>query len=358
VTGGGGFIGSHVVRRIVRQGLPVRVFDLPHARLSHLPKRRVELVRGDVRDPRALSRAAAGCGMILHLAANPNLYAARAAEFEEINHQGTLHVLRAAQERDVGRVVHVSTESILASPDMRAVVREDAARSYAQMFGPYLRSKWLAEEAARAAARQGAPVIIVNPAVPVGPGDLRRGPLTRLICQFARGQIRGYLPGTINLIDVRDAADGLWTAACRGRIGERYLLSGHNLTFREFFELLAGATGVPAPTWRVPYALALAGAWVEEQYCRWFSRREPMATVAGVRLTRRSFQFDSRRTRAELGLSLRPLLESLCDAIGWLQQQGDFELAAGLPSRSLNSGSGRIAGDRAGLAQELPTGWH
>jgi dihydroflavonol-4-reductase len=323
VTGGAGFIGSALVDVLHHGRFAVRVMELPGVDASHLPHG-VEVVRGDVTCAADVARAVSGCAAVVHLAGNPNLYHADADAFDRVNHQGTRRVLEAAGEAGVKRIVHCSTESILASPDADAVVREDAALDVSQMFGPYLRSKWLAEAAAREAAAAGLPVVIVTPSVPVGPGDRAGGPLTRLIAEVLRGRIRGMLPGTINVIDVRDLATAIGHALTRGSVGERYLLAGHNLTYPELFDAIAAVSGATAPQWIVPYPLALAFAFVEEWWCRHVTGGTPTATVTGVRLTRRSFRFDAAQSREALGWPLRPLEQSLCDAVAWLVERGEL----------------------------------
>lgn len=331
VTGGAGFIGTHLVRRLDALGYGVRVLELPGVVTSHLP-RGVEVIRGSITEPAQIAPAVAGCAAVAHVAGDPNLYAADADRFEQVNHQGTRHVLAAAASAGVRRVLHVSTESILADADPDATVDESAQPSLSAMHGAYLKSKWRAEAAARAAADAGQPVMIVNPSIPVGPGDRTGGPLTRLIRQFAAGRIRAYLPGTINVIDVRDLAVGLASALERGAAGSRYLIAGHNLTYRAFFEALAAVCDRPAPRWTVPYPLALAFAHLEEAWCRWISGATPMATVTGVRLTRRSFRFDASASHAQLGWPRRPLTESLRDALACVDPA--FAGAAAARSRS------------------------
>lgn len=320
VTGGAGFIGSHVVRILANEDCPVRVFDLPEASADHLPRHHVQVVRGDLRSADGVKRAMDGCGLVLHLAANPNLYARDPREFHEVNYEGTLNVLAAARCLRVSRVVHVSTESILTSRDRKHSIDEKTMPAPGEMIGPYCRSKFEAELAAFEAAKSGMNVVVVSPTVPVGPGDRRRGPLSRMICQFAQGKIKACLEGQINIIDVRDAAAGIVAAAQRGEPGRRYLLAGENWSVSELFYALAAITGQTAPNWRVPYGAALGFAWLEEKYCRHVSGGTPMASVTGVRLTRRLFRFDGSATAEELGLKMRPGIEALRAAVRWFQQ--------------------------------------
>ncbi|MCH2133782.1 MAG: NAD-dependent epimerase/dehydratase family protein [Phycisphaerales bacterium] len=302
VTGGAGYIGSHVVQQLHQRPCTVRVLDRPGVDTAHLGP--AEIRTADIRDAVAVREAADGCDIVLHLAANPNLWARDPHEFEAVNHQGTRNVLQAAADVGSERTVYVSTESILTPRRKTEVISEDAMTELGDMVGPYCRSKWLAEQAAFEAARNGQPVVIARPSIPVGPGDHHGGPLTRMIRDFQAGRIKGWMAGDLNLIDVRDVASGIITTAERGEIGEAYLLVNENWTIREFLHLLAEFTGRRAPRFRVPYHVALAFAHCEEAICRW--RRNghvPMATVTGVKLTRRCFRFDGHVSARRLGLA-------------------------------------------------------
>lgn len=322
VTGGAGFIGSHLVRLLVERGTRVRVLERPGSRLDHLPLSRIDVVVGDVRDESAVRRAVSGCREVYHLAANPHLWTQRRGLFRQVNYHGTVHVLDAALRAGVRRILHTSTESILTRARQTAPIAEDQQVTPGDVVGPYCRSKFLAERHAQRLARDGAPVVIVNPTLPVGPGDWGRSPPTQMVLDFCRGRRREYLDAELNLIDVRDVAEGMILALERGRPGRRYLLGHENLSIREVFGLLAGLTGLPEPRWRVPYALALAAAYVSEWVADVVTHRSPAATVTGVKLTRRRMHFDPRRSLDELGLEPRPVRESLAEAVAWFRTVG------------------------------------
>lgn len=323
VTGGGGFIGSHLVDQLLQNDHHVRVLEKPGAHVEHLPLDRIELVSADIRNANDVMKATRGCEIVMHLAANPNLWARRRSEFEEVNHQGTRHVLAAAAACDVRRMVYVSTESILAARRDGALITEDTRTELHDMIGPYCRSKWLAEHAAAESAKQGHPVVIVRPSIPVGAGDHRMGPPSRMICDFCNGRIKGYLAGDLNLIDVRDVARGIQAAAWIGEPGKRYLLVNEQWTILELLNFLSQLTGLPVPRWRVPYPLALGFAHLEELACQTFLRREPMATSTGIRLTQRPFNFDGQHSAEELGiLPLRSSRDSIADSLPWYESMG------------------------------------
>ncbi len=190
VTGGAGFIGSHLVELLVLRGQEVRVLERPGADVSHLPKD-VEIVTADVRDAAAVQTALEGARWVYHLAANPNLWVRRRAEFFEVNHLGTVNVLEASKQVGVERVLHTSTESILTCNKPSGPITEDVEVALADAVGPYCLSKLLAENEAFRRARLGEPVVVVNPTMPVGPGDRGLSPPTRLIRDFSLGKLPG-----------------------------------------------------------------------------------------------------------------------------------------------------------------------
>ena len=323
VTGGAGFIGSHLVEQLVAEDRAVRVLEKPGVPTAHLPEDDIDIVFADIRDVEAVEQAVKDCDVVLHLAANPNLWARDPDEFEQINHRGTRHVLAAARAAGARRIVYVSTESILAPLRSKGVITEETRTSLGDMLGPYCRSKWLAEQAAGEAAEAGDPVVIVRPSIPVGPGDRHLGPASRMICDFCNGRVKGHLDGDLNFIDVRDVAAGVWAAAQHGEIGRRYLLVNEHWTILDLLRFLSELTGRPAPRWRVPYFVAFLFAHVEEFFCRHVTGKLPMATVTGVQLTQRPFHFDGHRSAEDLKLQPRRCCrESIVEAVRWFQSSG------------------------------------
>ncbi|MBA4062680.1 MAG: epimerase [Isosphaera sp.] len=322
VTGGAGFIGSHLVRLLAGRGDRVRVVDRPGAPLDHLPLDRIDVAPADIRDPAAVRRALDGASVVYHLAANPQLWTRRLGDFHRVNYLGTVNVLGAALAAGARRVVHTSTESILTRAGRAGPVGATGDVPARDVVGPYCRSKWRAERYAFHLARGGAPVVVVNPTLPVGPGDRGRSPPTQMMLDFCLGRRAAYLDADLNLIDVRDVAAGTAAAAERGRPGVRYLLGAENWSVRSVFGHLAALTGLPEPRWRVPYPVALAAAYVSEFVADVFTGEVPAATVTGVKLTRRRMHFDAAASLAELGVAPRPVRESVAEAVAWFREQG------------------------------------
>ena len=321
VTGGGGFIGSHLVSQLVELGQVVRVIERPGAVIDHLPSG-VERLFADIRDRAALDRALAGGRWVYHLAANPNLWVRNRDDFRAVNYQGTINVLDAALSAGAERVLHTSTESILTKRRTTTAIDENVEITLADTVGPYCRSKLLAEQYAFSLARRGAPVVVANPTMPVGPGDRGTSPPTRLILDFCRGKLPAAIDCTLNLIDVRDVASGLRLVMNHGRPGRRYLLGQENLTLIGLLKQLSELTGVPVPRWRVPYPVGLGIAALSEIWADYVTGRTPKATITGLRLSRRTMHFDASKSLAEIGLSPRPIHDSLADAVSWFRGAG------------------------------------
>jgi dihydroflavonol-4-reductase len=323
VTGGAGFIGSHLVSRLVESGQPVRVVERSEAPIAHLPAG-VDVVYADIRDRGAMARALKGGRWVYHLAANPNLWARDRREFESVNHRGTINVLDSALAAGAERILHTSTESILTKASSEVHIDENVQVMESDAVGAYCRSKLLAERYAFFLASEGLPVVVANPTMPVGPGDRGLSPPTRLIRDFCRRALPAMMDCTLNLVDVRDVAHGLFMVMERGAPGRRYLLGHANLTLASLLALLGELTGVSVPRWNVPYSVGLAVACLSEFCADHFTGRPPKATLTGVRLARRIMHFDSSRSHAELGLSPRSIRESLADTVCWLRSTGQL----------------------------------
>ncbi|MCE9567495.1 MAG: SDR family oxidoreductase [Planctomycetes bacterium] len=321
VTGGAGFIGSHLVRLLVERGERVRVIDRPGVKFQHLPPN-IDIASADIRDRAAVRAAVRGCGTVYHLAANPQLWTHHRADFNRVNYLGTVHVLEEALAAGATRILHTSTESILTRSRQTSAIAEDQDVPARDVIGPYCRSKFRAERFAFHLARSGAPVVIVNPTLPIGPGDWGRSPPTQMMLDFCLGKRSAYLDGDLNLMDVRDVAAGMIAAMERGRPGVRYLLGAENWSIRSVFGYLAKLTGLPEPRWRVPYPVALTAAYVSEFVSDVFTARIPAATVTGVKLTRRKMHFDATRSLAELRVVPRPVRESIAEAVAWFKAVG------------------------------------
>lgn len=322
VTGTSGFVGGAVARELVRSGYDVRVLMRPAADRRNVRDLPVEIYDGDVRDLSSLRRATAGCAQVYHVAALYKLWVRYKREIYECNVTGTNNVLQAAQESNVERVIYTSSVATLGVAGDGTPGSESTPVSLADMVGHYKRSKFLAEQVALRYAREGLPVVIVNPSTPVGVGDVKPTPTGKLIVDFLNGKMPGYVDTGLNLVDVEDVARGHLLAADNGQVGEKYILGHENLTLQQILGLLAEITGRSAPRFKVPYALALGAAYADAALARLVPGREPFAPPVGVKLSRKKMFFDSSKAVRTLGLPQTPVREALRKAVQWFQENG------------------------------------
>ncbi|HEX3371111.1 MAG TPA: hopanoid-associated sugar epimerase, partial [Candidatus Acidoferrales bacterium] len=230
VTGATGFLGSHVARGLVERGEEIRVLVRASSDVRALEGLNAERVQGDLRDRESLNRAMQGVQRVFHVAADYRLWAKDPREIHESNVAGTQNLLDAARSAGVTKFVYTSTVATIAVPRDGGLPDETTESSVGEMIGEYKRSKFEAERCALRAAQDGLPVVIVNPTTPVGPGDWKPTPTGKIIVDFLNGKMPGYVDTGLNFVPVEDCAQGHLLAAERGRIGERYILGGRNLT--------------------------------------------------------------------------------------------------------------------------------
>jgi len=325
VTGATGFVGWHVARELLLRGERVRglVRDPARSAKALTELEGIETVVGDLRDEDSLARAVAGCGAVYHVAADYRLWAPRPEEMYRSNVGGTRSLLAAAQRAGVERCVYTSTVGCIG---MRKgdLGSEDTPASLEEMQGPYKRSKFLAERIALQFAEQGFPVVIVNPTAPVGDHDFRPTPTGKIVVDFLRGAMPAYLDTGLNVVYVGDVAAGHLLACDRGRVGERYILGGENLTLQQIFRKLEVATGRPAPKTRIPYAMAYAAGMASTGWAA-VTGQEPRAPLDGVRMARKKMWVRHDKAARELGYSAGAAVHALRRAAEWFQANGYCE---------------------------------
>lgn len=326
VTGGTGFIGNHIVRKLCAQGYSVRVLTRPTSPLDLIESLPVEIATGDLTDKASLQKAVAGCRFIFHVAADYRLWAADPQELYRSNVDGTANLLAAAFEprqgapASVERFIYTSTVGTIGFHD-GVEAGEESFPSPDQLAGHYKKSKFQAEQVALQYACQGRPVIIVNPTAPVGEGDRRPTDTGKMILDFINRRMPAYIDTGLNLVDVRDVAEGHLAALCRGRIGERYILGGRNMTLAEILQALSRITGIPAPSVCLPYTVALCAAVAEDAIGR-VTGRTPRAPLEGVRMARHKMWVSSAKAERELGYHSHSVEAALARAIDWFREKG------------------------------------
>jgi dihydroflavonol-4-reductase len=321
VTGATGFVGSAVARALLRDGLPVRVLARPNSDRRNLTGLPVEIAVGAMEDAASLARAVAGCRYLFHVAADYRLWVPDPAAMYRANVEGTGELMLAALAAGVERVVYTSSVATLGLVS-GGLADETTPSRLDDMIGPYKRSKFQAEEVVRGLiAERGLPAVIVNPSTPVGPGDLKPTPTGRLILEAAKGHMPGYVDTGLNIVHVDDVALGELAAAEHGRVGERYVLGGENLSLADILAEVAHAAGRRPPRLKVPYSVAFAAAAIGAAMAR-VTGHEPLTTLDGVRMSRKKMYFLSTKAVRELGHRPRPAHQAIADAVAWFVANG------------------------------------
>ena len=318
VTGATGFVGWHVARKLLERGERVRALARDPARLRELEG--IAAVQGDLRDPESLVRAVEGCGVVYHVAADYRLWARDPQEMYRSNVEGTRNLFEAARRSGVEKLVYTSTVGCIGIPK-GGIGDEQTPVGIEDMQGPYKRSKFLAEKVALEFAANGFPVVIVNPTAPVGDHDFKPTPTGKILVDFVRGAMPAFLDTGLNVVDVKDVADGHVAACDRGRVGERYILGAENLTLEKIFGMLAKVVGRPAPKIRIPYAVAYAAGMVSTGWAS-VTGKEPLAPLDGVKMARKKMWVRHEKAARELGYAPGPAADALKRAVDWFRANG------------------------------------
>jgi dihydroflavonol-4-reductase len=320
VTGAAGFLGSHVARQLVTRGEDVRVLMRASSNNRAISDLSLEYVTGDLRDAASLERAMKDVKRVFHVAADYRLWARRPQEIYDSNVGGTKNLLAAAKNAGVEQLIYTSTVATIAV-DRESLPDESTDAKLEEMIGHYKRSKWMAEQEVRQAAKDGFPATIAMPTTPVGPWDWKPTPTGKIILDFLNGKMPGYVETGLNFVGVEECAAGHLLVSERGKIGDRYLLGGENLTLKELLDTLARITGLSAPTMKIPHGVALGVAYVESAFSRLVGK-EPQIPVEGVKIAQHKMFVDCSRAKKELGFQPGPVSAALERAVRWYQANG------------------------------------
>jgi dihydroflavonol-4-reductase len=315
ILGATGFIGGQIARAALARGWQVRGLRRRPAATGAIGDLEIEWMSGDLTDPASLVTAMRGCPLVFHAA---GYYPHRARNvWETVRHgvTGMRNVLAAAVTAGVRRLVYTSALTTIGpSADPARTANERDLYTPGSVPNPYFEVKWAMEMEAMRATAQGLPVVVVLPTAVFGPGDVK--PTTSsLLLMVARRRIPGYVEGTINVVDGRDVAAGHIAAGGRGQSGQRYILGGHNLTFREMLTIAAEAAGRKPPRFRLPPRLVQAAAKM--------GGRLGVSGIHQLRAIRHWQSLDTTRAREELDLPEPIPFEQTCrDTLDWFREHG------------------------------------
>ena len=322
VTGATGFLGSHVAQQLQARGAELRLLVRATSRMENIADLAGERVVGDLRDVDSLRKGMTGCEFVFHVAADYRLWARDRNELYASNVEGTRNVLQAARDSGVRRVIYTSSVATMGFGNNGRLTDENSPVSLGNMIGDYKRSKFMAEQLVIEAGRGGQNIVMVNPSTPVGERDIKPTPSGQIIVDFLRQRFPVYVDTGLNLVDVVACAEGHLMAMEKARPAERYILGGENLTLKQILDKLGAITGLPSPTVKLPYAVALASGVVDTMVTGKLLKREPRANLDAVRMARKKMFVTSTKAERELGWCSRPVEEALRRAVEWFKGNG------------------------------------
>jgi dihydroflavonol-4-reductase len=321
VTGATGFVGAAVARALLKVGWDVRALTRAASDRSNLTGLSVEIAVGDLNQRASLRPALEGCKALFHVAADYRLGVRNPQQLYETNVEGTRNILTAAREVGVERIVYTSSVATLGIPKDGSPGDERTPVTITDMIGHYKRSKFLAEKLVLELAGAGLPVVIVNPSTPIGPGDVKPTPTGQTILDAARGRMPAYVDTGLNVVHVDDVAAGHLLAFHRGRIGERYVLGGQDMTLKQILEEVCRLVGRRPPRVRLPHAVVMPIAYIAEGLTGLFDGSSRI-TVEAVRMSRKRMFFSSAKAQRELAYTWRAPEAALADAVHWFAGRG------------------------------------
>ncbi len=330
VTGGTGFVGANLVRLLIEKGFKVKALARPGSNRKNLDGLKVEIVEGDLSDTKQLEAGCAGARYAFHVAADYRIWVPHPAEMYAANVDGTVNLVEAATQAGCEKIVVCSSVAAIKPPKGKFTANETSDYfSAAEIVSDYKKSKFLGERAALKLASNGRPVVVVNPAAPIGPYDIKPTPTGRIVVDFMNGRIPSYIDTGMNIVHVADVARGHLLAAQKGRVGQRYILGGENMTLKQVLDTLAEVTGFPGPSFKTPYAVAYAFGALDTARARMFGG-EPLAPLDAVRMAKYYMWFSSDKAKAELGYTPTPARQALSDAAAWFRANGYIKREAAL----------------------------
>jgi dihydroflavonol-4-reductase len=317
ITGGAGFIGGELAKRLLARGEEVKVLDLKVDGANDLARWGAQLIAGDILSPGDVRGALDGCRCLFHAAALFRMWQLDGKNYHRVNVEGTRNVLEAALELGVSRVVHTSSAVTIGEGRGKVGHEETTHRGY--FLSDYERSKYLSERVAFDVCHRGLPLVVLNPTTVYGPGQTTH--MTGALARFLNGRLPAVVDAKLSFVYIDDVVQGHLSALERGEVGRRYVLGGANASLVEFFSMGAEIAGVSVRPRPVPGSLVKTAARVLDAVSR-VTRRRPSASIDEARTASHSFIFDTRRTREELNLEWTPLRTGLERTVSWLREEG------------------------------------
>ena len=320
VTGATGFVGSHLVRKLVARGYSVRILKRKNSKTQLIEGLTVESVIGDVTDRGSVFEAVKGCEAVFHVAGHVSFWRGSRERQNQINVQGTRNVVEACLDSKISRLVHTSSVAAIGYEPQGKLGNEETPYNWWPYRVNYCNSKYFAEQEVLQGIRQGLDAVMVNPAVIFGTGDANPN-AGAMVIQIVRGKLPGYMDGGCCVCDVEDVAEGHILAFLKGKKGERYILGGENYSWKDLFRLMAETLHVQPPRWKVPSWLFSTVGYGADVLSR-FTHKEPKLTPDAARISVIPAYYSSEKSIRELEYATTPFRETVLKTHEWYVNHG------------------------------------
>jgi dihydroflavonol-4-reductase len=321
VTGATGFVGSHIARKLAERGDELKLLVRKTSKTINIDDIKADRVYGDITDIDSIRKALLGCDTLYHTAGVVSFKQADYKKMDDVNVKGTHNVFTAAMEAGVKKAVYTSSVAAIGLKPGKEPADEETPFDPASTDIQYIKSKYYAEQEAMKFAENGLPLVIVNPSIVIGSGDVYVS-TSGIILWYCKRKLPGYTDGGINVVDAKDVAQGHLLAAEKGRVGERYILSNRNITIKDLFGVLEKVTGIPSPKLKIPYTLAYIGAFIAERIFGILAPNYVAMDIDSIKGSKHYWYFDNSKAVSELGFSPRPLEETIESTVKWFRENG------------------------------------
>lgn len=322
VTGATGHVGNVLLRELAAHGAAhLRAVLKPGESSARLENLDVQTVEADMREYNALLTAFEGADVVFHLAGIVSIGSTGMARLREVNVEGTRNVIAACRAANVRRLIYTSSVHAFVELPAGTCLDETTAIDPDRVHGPYATTKAEATLLVFAAAREGLDAVVVFPSGIIGPYDFRPSETGQLIIDCFQGRLKAYVEGAYNFVDVRDVVQGLISAATKGRRGEGYILSGHEVTVKELLSTVELLTGARAPRWRLHFGFTRAVSFLIPVYY-WLKRERPLFTTYSLDVLASNCLMSHAKAQRELGFSPRPFEQTIADTLSWFRRAG------------------------------------
>ena len=320
ITGANGFLGSRIVRLAIKKKFRVKAFVRKNSNLDNLKDLNVEICHGDLRDQNSILHHMRGSHIIFHVAADYRLWARKISEIYESNVFGTENILKVANKLGHEKFILTSSVATLGTNGDKPV-DESSSADFSHMIGDYKKSKYIAEkiffEYVRNKQIKG---IVLNPSTPIGPGDIKPTPTGRIIFQMLTKSMPAFVETGLNFVHVDDVAEGHFLALDKAKIGERYILGGENIKFKDFLDSVSNFGGVPKVRYKINASFLYPLAYLNEFYSIINKYRDPMLTVNGLKMSQELMFFSSEKAKTQLGYRPRNINNAIKESVIWMKK--------------------------------------